>query len=136
MSIYVVYTHDDVSPWYAFLLFIYPIFETVFSIYRRKFLKGTPTTMPDGVHLHTLIYKRLMRWVVGSRAEKNLRRRNSLTSPYLWVLSALGVFPATIFYNNSLVLQIFCLVFIFTYLWLYSKIIHFKSPKWLIVRKK
>ncbi len=136
MSIYLVHKHSEVSPWYALLLFIYPIFETIFSVYRRKFLKGVPTTMPDGVHLHTLVYKRLMRWMVGSHIEKHIIRRNSFTSPYLWILSALGVFPATLFYNNTVILQVFCLIFIFVYLWLYIKIIKFQSPKWLIIRKK
>ena len=135
MSIYLVYKHSEVSPWYALLLFIYPIFETVFSIYRRKFLKGVPSTMPDGIHLHTLIYRRLMRWVVGSKAEKHLRTRNSFTSPYLWILSATAVLPATLFYNNTIILQLFCLIFIIIYLWLYINIIKFKSPKWLIIRK-
>jgi len=135
ISIYLVYTHKNISPWYPLLLFIYPIFETLFSIYRRKILRGISPGLPDGIHLHMLIYKRLMRWMVGSNINAHITKRNSLTSPYLWVLSAMAVIPATLFYNKTFILQIFCLIFIISYVWLYIRIIKFKSPKWLIVKK-
>lgn len=48
-----------------------------------------------------LIYKRLMRWVVGSQEERHRLRRNSFTSPYLWLLSLLAVLPATLFWNRN-----------------------------------
>jgi hypothetical protein len=46
---------------------MYLIFETCFSIYRKKFIRGMSPRVPDGVHLHMLVYKRLMRWAVGAR---------------------------------------------------------------------
>ena len=41
------------------------VFETLFSIYRRKVLRGRPVGMPDGAHLHSLIYRRFLRWAAG-----------------------------------------------------------------------
>ena len=46
--------------------------------------------MPDGIHLHTLIYRRLMRWAVGADGRARLTRGNSMTSPFLWVLTPVG----------------------------------------------
>jgi UDP-N-acetylmuramyl pentapeptide phosphotransferase/UDP-N-acetylglucosamine-1-phosphate transferase len=135
MAIYLVYKHPQVSAWYPCLLFIYPIFETIFSIYRRRFLKGVPSTMPDGIHLHTLVYRRLIRWMVGANTPKHITQRNALTSPYLWLISAIGVLPATLFYDSTWKVQLFCFIFIVIYVWLYARIIHFKSPKWLIVKR-
>ena len=114
---------------------IYPIFETVFSMYRRRFVRGRPMGMPDGVHLHSLIYRRLMRWAVGDRTAKVLTKRNSMTAPYLWLLCMMSVVPAMIFWNNSAVLAVFIVLFGATYVFLYARIVRFKVPEWLIVRR-
>ena len=65
LSVLLLMRNPQVSPMFCLLLCAYPIFETVFSIYRKKFLRGGSAGMPDGVHLHMLVYKRLMRWAVG-----------------------------------------------------------------------
>lgn len=135
LSIYLVMKHREVSAWYPVLLFMYPIFETCFSIYRKKFVRGMSPGIPDGVHLHMLVYKRLMRWAVGTRAAHELTRRNSLTSPYLWLLCLIAVIPATLFWRHTVHLFAFVIVFAATYVWLYVSIVRFKAPRWLIVRQ-
>ncbi|WP_231963411.1 MraY family glycosyltransferase [Thermosulfidibacter takaii] len=62
----IVNRHPDVSPWFPFLLVLYPVWETLFSAYRRKFLKSYPPHMPDALHFHQLIYRRLFRLIFGS----------------------------------------------------------------------
>lgn len=136
LAILLVFRHPQVSAWYPVLMVIYPIFETLFSIYRRKIVRGVPAGYPDGVHLHSLIYKRMLRWAIGSKDERNLRRRNSMTAPYLWMLSLLAVIPATLFWNKTTVLLPFIGLFIFTYVWLYWSIVRFKVPRWMIIEKK
>lgn len=135
LSILLVMRNRDVSAWYPVLLFMYPIFETCFSIYRKKFIRGISPGIPDGVHLHMLVYKRLMRWAVGARTARELTRRNSLTSPYLWLLCLVAVIPATLFWRHTLHLFCFVMVFAATYVWLYVSIVRFRSPRWLVVRK-
>lgn len=135
LSILLVMRNRDVSAWYPVLLFMYPIFETCFSIYRKKFVRGMSPGIPDGVHLHMLIYKRLMRWAVGAHTARELTRRNSLTSPYLWLLCLIAVVPATLFWRHTVHLFCFVVVFAATYVWLYVSIVRFRSPKWLVVRK-
>jgi UDP-N-acetylmuramyl pentapeptide phosphotransferase/UDP-N-acetylglucosamine-1-phosphate transferase len=135
LSVLLVNRNPDVSPLCPLLMCIYPIFETVFSMYRRKFVRGRPIGVPDGVHLHSLIYRRLMRWAVGNRTAKVLTKRNSMTAPYLWLLCMMSVVPAMLFWNNSLVLGGFIVVFAVTYMYLYASIVRFKVPNWLIVRR-
>ena len=72
LSILLLVRNPTVSPLFPLLACIYPIFETVFSIYRRRFLRATPPSMPDGIHLHSLIYRRLLRWAVGDSSAKAL----------------------------------------------------------------
>lgn len=92
--------------------------------------------MPDGIHLHSLIFRRIVRWTVGRKEARALMRRNSLTSPYLWLFSLMAVIPASLFWRHSWLLICCSLIFIATYIWLYLRIIRFKSPRWMIVRKK
>jgi len=135
LSILLVMRNPQVSTWYAALLLIYPVFETLFSIYRRLFLRGRSPSTPDGIHLHSLIFRRLVLCLVGRDAPA-LMRRNALTSPYLWLLSLSAVIPATLFWRHTWVLMVFCLIFVVTYVWLYARIVRFKSPRWMILERK
>ena len=47
--------NPQVSPMFPLLVCIYPVFETVFSIYRRVVVRGRKASMPDGIHLHSQI---------------------------------------------------------------------------------
>lgn len=136
LSVLLLARHPQVSAWFPLLLCIYPVFETLFSIYRKRWLRGGSPGAPDGVHLHMLIYKRVVRWVVGSREAHHLTWRNSLTSPYLWLLSSLGVIPAVLFWQMPVMLMLCVLAFSAGYILLYRKLVLFRIPKWMIVRKK
>ena len=136
LSVLLLARNASVSPMFPLLLCAYPIFETLFSIYRKKFLRGISPGIPDGVHLHMLVYKRLIRWAVGNRDAKALTRRNSMTSPYLWLLCLLSVIPAVLWWNNSMVLTAFIFLFMLSYVLLYWSIVRFKSPKWLVVKRR
>jgi len=121
--------HPSVCAWYAMVVAIYPLFETLFSIYRRRIVRGRPVGAPDGIHLHTLIFKRIVR--KGSDPRQR-QRRNARTSPYLWVLSMIGIVPASLFWHNPVVLAVTAVVFAVAYVWLYTAIVRFKTPRWLV----
>jgi UDP-N-acetylmuramyl pentapeptide phosphotransferase/UDP-N-acetylglucosamine-1-phosphate transferase len=136
LAVLLVMRNPQVSTWYALLLLIYPVFETLFSAYRRVFLRGQSPGAPDGIHLHSLIFRRVVLWAVGRRDARALNLRNSMTSPYLWLLSLMAVVPATLFWRNSGVLMALCLVFVIGYVWLYARIVRFRSPRWMILRHR
>lgn len=131
LSILLIARNPDVSPLFPLLVCIYPVFETLFSIYRRRFLRAVPPSMPDGIHLHSLIYRRLLRWAVGDRSAKALTRRNSMTSPYLWLLCMFSVVPAVLFWSDTALMMAFIGVFGTSYVILYWRIVRFKSPWWM-----
>jgi UDP-N-acetylmuramyl pentapeptide phosphotransferase/UDP-N-acetylglucosamine-1-phosphate transferase len=133
LSILLVMRNPQVSTWYAALLLIYPVFETLFSVYRRLFLRGQSPGTPDGIHLHSLIFRRVVVWAVGREDARALTRRNALTSPYLWLLSLMAVIPATLLWRHTWALMLFCALFIGTYVWLYARIVRFKAPRWMIL---
>jgi UDP-N-acetylmuramyl pentapeptide phosphotransferase/UDP-N-acetylglucosamine-1-phosphate transferase len=81
LAILLLVRNSEVSPLFPLLLCIYPVFETVFSMYRRRVISERPVGLPDGAHLHSLIYRRLLRWAAGERTARGphgpsrLRRR-------------------------------------------------------------
>lgn len=126
--------NPSVSPLTPLVLVAYPVFETLFTMYRRKVLQGKPMSQPDGIHLHTLIYRRLMRWALGAADARALTRSNSMTSPYLWALSSIAVLPAAIWWYSTTALSAALLLFVLAYLRLYWRIVRFKTPGWLSSR--
>lgn len=136
LAILLLVRNPGVSPMFPLLLCAYPVWETVFSMYRRRVVRGRPVGMPDGIHLHSLIYRRLMRWAIGSKDAAVLTRRNALTAPYLWTLCSLSVVPATIWWDNTAVLQIVLGLFVLCYLLIYWRIVRFRTPRWMVLTSR
>lgn len=135
LSLLLIQRNPEVSPLCPLLACVYPIFETIFSIYRRKFVRGVAAIAPDGMHLHTLLYRRVIRPALRLDLDRRQTARNSMTSPYLWVLCLMSVIPSILWWNNTLVLTFFLLLFAVSYVLLYSRILRFKTPKWLMLRQ-
>ncbi|SFV88921.1 Undecaprenyl-phosphate N-acetylglucosaminyl 1-phosphate transferase [hydrothermal vent metagenome] len=110
--------HDELSNWFVLLLLMYPMFELLFSIYRRKIIHNTPASEPDPYHLHTLIHKILVK----RNPKGNKIMNNSLTAPFLWVLSLVSVIPAIFWFDNKLVLIGWACLFMLVYIFIYRRI--------------
>ncbi|KAA0257638.1 glycosyltransferase [Deferribacter autotrophicus] len=136
ISVLLVNRHPQVSVWFPLLLVIYPVFETLFSIYRKKFVRGHSPGVPDGLHLHMLIYKRIVKFMISKDNSNYLIYRNSVTSPFLWLLTSLSFFPALFFWKSNILLIIFILIFVFIYIWLYKSIVCFKVSRWFFLKEK
>jgi len=136
MAVLIVARHPSVSPWFAALLLVHPVCETLFSVFRRKFLYGKSPWDPDGLHLHTLIFRRLNHRQWASRNARHKVHCNSMTAPYFWVLKATTACLAVLFWNNSLALFVSTLLFVVFYVWLYWRIVKFKTPRWLVKHER
>ena len=132
LVILLVYRHSEVSAWFALTVNSYPVYETLFSIYRRK-LRKRPATKPDALHLHTLLYKIVVKKIFGV---DNPLYKNPAVSPLLWILNLWVIIPAILFYNNGILLALtffsFCIIYTFSY----YKIIKLKVPRWYFEQKK
>lgn len=132
IGILLIARHPQVSPLFPLMVCVYPVFETLFSIYRRRFIRATPPGLPDGIHLHSLIYRRLMRWAVGARDARAMTQRNSMTAPYLWTLCLTSLVPALLFWNSTTMLVVCMVLFGMIYVGLYWRIVRFRTPKWMV----
>lgn len=134
LAVQLVVRNPSVSPFYALAVLFYPVFETMFSIWRRRFKRGVPVDQPDALHLHQLVFRRLVR-ATFSRDRRHAVPAlcNAMTSPYLWVLALIGLVPATIWWDNAWMLCASLVVFCWVYIWLYSRLVSWRRPGWLLL---
>lgn len=129
VAVLLVVRHPQLSPWFCLLVCAYPITETLFSIYRKRFLRGMSPGVPDGLHLHMLVYRRLVR--ADARTPEAKIRRNSATSPYLWGLTGVAVLPAVLAWRQPWAMALGVAGFVAVYVWLYRAIVRMRTPQWL-----
>jgi len=130
LSVLLVNRHSEISPWFAVTVNAYPIMETLFTIYRRKFHQGKSPGHPDGIHFHSLIFRRILN-TANIQRELDWFSANSKTSPYLWIISSMATIPAILFWQSTPLQVGFIILFIVSYVWLYKSMVTFKTPKWM-----
>jgi len=130
LSILLVSRNTQISPWFALLINAYPIWETLFTVYRRRFHQGKNPGHPDGIHFHSLIFRRVVA-PKKKQSENKWCSANARTSPSLWLLTSMAVVPAIFFWESTSWLMFFFGFFAFSYGWLYRRIVLFKTPRWL-----
>jgi UDP-GlcNAc:undecaprenyl-phosphate GlcNAc-1-phosphate transferase len=104
--------------------------KTTFSIY-RKVVRGQSASLADALHIHQLIYRRIVREVFHDDEARRMLMRNNRTSPYLWGFAIFTVVPAALFWQSTWALMACCVVFTAGYVWTYISIIRFRVPRWL-----
>ena len=119
------YQINDLSPWYVFSVFIYPITDVLISILRR-IVARVSIFNPENKHLHHLVYKRVKK--MGIESENT---NHAITTFLIFILYFPFLLSANYFAGNSLMLQIQCLIFVSFYLALYMIL----APKDLAFRK-
>jgi UDP-N-acetylmuramyl pentapeptide phosphotransferase/UDP-N-acetylglucosamine-1-phosphate transferase len=117
--ILLVENNPSVSPFAPLLVCIYPVSESIFSIYRRIIRKQNPTG-PDALHLHSLIFRRY-----SSRLNFYISK-NSIVGFISSLFSILPCAAASYFSTDNLFCFSLVLIFIFFYIFLYIKILNFK----------
>ena len=126
LSILIVCRHQEVSPWFSLLINGYPITETMFTIYRRKIHQNKNPGLPDGTHLHTLMYRRTLPSLLKSKKMISAKTRNAMVAPSIAIFLIPILAISIIFYKSSLILSTTFIIFLITYIKLYSSIVHFK----------
>lgn len=116
LSVLIVIRNPQVSPWFPLLLLIYPIFETLYSIYRRKLKHKLSPGQPDNRHLHQLVHDYLIPHGVGNGKHYS---RNSRVAKYFWIPSATLAILGVSFRDATPLLVAcaigYCLFYIVTY---------------------
>ena len=136
LGVLLVVRNPDVSPWFPLVLLAYPVVDTLFSIYRRKLLRGGSPGRADAMHLHQLIYRRLARVHLFAYEPLRKRGRNNLVALYVCAGAALFIIPALFVWNSTPWLVGLGIAFWAGYLWLYFRLVRLRAPAWLVLTPK
>ena len=60
MAVLLLVRDAAVNAWQVLAVCAYPVIEVLFSIYRRKFIQNVSPGAPDALHLHTLVFRRIV----------------------------------------------------------------------------
>lgn len=120
IGIVLVDRNQSLSNWFVLAIFIYPMYELLYSIYRRKIIHKTSASQPDANHLHSLVYRKL---ISCDRFKHNKVICNSMTAPIMWVLSLFGIIPAVVWFDNQTMLIVAVFIFMIIYTVFYRYIV-------------
>jgi len=107
IGIFLASKYESVSPWYILSLFIYPVWEVLFSIIRKLSI-GLSPLQPDAYHLHMLIYRQVT-------------YNNPLTALFIMASTFPFMTLSTIFSDRSItnIAIAFCFIICYTLLYRY-----------------
>lgn len=94
---------DVVSPWFALVCLIYPVWEVIFSFTRRTLVHRLSPLYPDSKHVHQLIYRNIT------------NQNNPLTTLTIYPIVIIFNIAALYFYNNTFALFIISIIFVVLY---------------------
>ncbi len=122
LAVLLIYRNPSVSPWAAFSLLAYPVFETVFSMFRRKFIHKAKTGQPDARHLHQLIFIKLLQGHLPIKSGQ-LTLTNSRVAPFIWLPTGLNAILVACFWNNTSILLPLSIIGCALYVLVYFKLV-------------
>jgi UDP-N-acetylmuramyl pentapeptide phosphotransferase/UDP-N-acetylglucosamine-1-phosphate transferase len=133
LAVLLVQRNSEVSPWCPLMLLAYPIWETLFSMYRRA-MRGRSAGHADALHLHSLIYRRVVRWKGYRGSAGDQVTRNSIASLCLWGIPAACLVAGVAFWDDTRALQFGAATFVVAYTFAYFRLVRFSIPSWALIR--
>lgn len=121
IAVLLLVRNPSVNAWQILSICAYPVIEVMYSIYRRKFIQRSNPYYPDGLHLHTLVFRCVATKLIPYNAAK-VWVRNAVVAfiivPWIALIAFVSVIAGgTIFRGLILVLaQVSLYVAIYTLL--------------------
>lgn len=119
LSIMLIVRNPNIEALAILLIFLHPVFEVIFSIYRRL-KKGKSISQPDKLHLHSLVYFNFTQKYFPN-FKKNFNNSASGLTVSLSVLVTNII--AILIFENKLLLIITIIIWIKMYILIYYKIL-------------
>jgi UDP-N-acetylmuramyl pentapeptide phosphotransferase/UDP-N-acetylglucosamine-1-phosphate transferase len=119
-AVLLVERNQGVTPFAALLLCIHPVFEVLFSMFRRYFRKEHPGH-PDRLHLHSLLHRRVV-----SRWQLPRWLANSLSGLIVAAMTAPALVLALWLHSSPTLAALACVLLCLGYLTLYARLVRFR----------
>ena len=128
LAVLLIYRNPSVSPWAPFSLLAYPVFETLFSMFRRKFIHKAKTGQPDAMHLHQLIFIKILRgyYITDPQA---ITKKNSLVAPFIWIAASINAIIVLCFWQRTAILLPLSIVGCVLYIIVYYKLLSWSDER-------
>ena len=134
LGILLAMRNPQISPMAPVVVGIIPLVETLFSMYRRNVLKEYPVNQPDALHLHTLIYRRLIFNPAVTYSADQLNTINAKVALFFWLPAVIFAGGACAFAEYTTVQLVLMLIYLAMYNWLYVRLVRFNSPSFMRYR--
>ena len=123
LGLMLVMRNPSISSMAPVVVGIVPLIETLFSMYRRRVVRNHPVNHPDALHLHTLVYRRLVCKRLPVGADKT--KANARVAVYFWLPAAAWAAMAWLLRTHTLAQLGLMLLYLLAYLWLYRRLVRF-----------
>jgi UDP-N-acetylmuramyl pentapeptide phosphotransferase/UDP-N-acetylglucosamine-1-phosphate transferase len=134
LGILLAMRNPQISPMAPVVAGLLPLIETLFSMYRRNVIRNHPVNQPDALHLHTLVYRRILLNPSLTYTAKQLNALNAKVALFFWLPAANFAVFACIFAESTKVQLVLMLIYLAMYNWLYQRLVRFNSPAFMRFR--
>jgi len=135
IAVLLVCRHPEVSAWQVLALHAYPVIEVLFSIVRRAG-KGDPT-LPDRLHLHTLLLRRCVRRLLPPDPKRPWAR-NAAVAALLAPWSAAWTVAVTALGGGATIVALLLGLHVLAYVAVYARLVrgHWRLHPGAIFRRR
>ena len=134
LGILLAMRNPQISPMAPVVVGLLPLIETLFSMYRRNVIRNHPVNQPDAMHLHTLVYRRMLFNPALKYSANQLNEVNAKVALFFWLPAAIFAVLACIFAESTEAQLLLMLMYLIMYNWLYLRLVRFKSPAFMRFR--
>jgi UDP-N-acetylmuramyl pentapeptide phosphotransferase/UDP-N-acetylglucosamine-1-phosphate transferase len=131
LGILLALRNPQISPMAPVVAGLLPLIETLFSMYRRNIVRNHPVNQPDALHLHTLVYRRILFNPALKYTANQLNAINAKVALFFWLPAAIFAILACIFAENTEAQLVLMLLYLGMYNWLYLRLVRFKVPAFM-----
>ena len=134
LGILLAMRNSQISPMAPVVVGLLPLIETLFSMYRRNVVRNQPVNLPDALHLHTLVYRRLLFNPALAYTDDQLNFVNAKVAVLFWVPAAIIAVLACTFAESTEVQLVLMLAYLVIYNWMYLRLVRFNAPAFMKFR--
>jgi len=134
LGILLAMRNSQISPMAPVVAGLLPLMETLFSMYRRNVIRNLPVNQPDALHLHTLVYRRMLFNPALTYTANQLNAVNAKVALFFWLPAAIFAVLACIFAESTEAQLVLILICCAMYNWLYMRLVRFKAPAFMRFR--
>lgn len=122
VAVLLILRNPGICTWQILSICAYPIIEVLFSMYRRKVVRRTSVGAPDRLHLHSLVYRRVVcKFIPRNHKQHWIRNATVVCIVMTWVAPITLV---AIFFGNTIPSAILIILAqSFLYLTFYARLV-------------